>query len=99
MARQSSIRLLSGVGERPFDDMVRLGAAAVVLVVATTVASLPTGSRSSSWTAFWSTVTASVQSRPSVALVGSPVLDQDEAIRANDDGYVETLAKALNHDL
>jgi hypothetical protein len=99
MARQCSTRLLSGAGERPFDDVVRLGAAALVLVVAMAVAGLPTGGKSSSWTALWSTVTASMQSRPADAVVGSGVLDQDQVTQANDDGYVEGLAKALNHDL
>jgi hypothetical protein len=97
MAKQFSTRLLKGVGERPLDDFVRLSAAALVLVVAMAVASLPTGGGSSSWAAFWSTVTASMQARPSDAVVGSRVLDQDEVTRANDDGYVEGLAKALDH--
>jgi hypothetical protein len=92
MARQFSTRLLSGVGERPFDDFVRLAAAAVVLVVATAVVTLPPSGRPSSWTAFWSTVT------PSSAEVGPRLLDQNAVSRANDDGYLEGLAKALKPD-
>ncbi|HXW30837.1 MAG TPA: hypothetical protein VEK55_15860 [Xanthobacteraceae bacterium] len=98
MARQSSIRL-SGAGERPFDDVARLVAATLVLVVGMAAVSLPIGSRPSSWTAFWSTVTASARWQASDAQVGSQLFNRDEVSRANDDGYLKGLAKALGHDL
>jgi hypothetical protein len=99
MVRQSSSRLLSGVGERPFDDFVRLAAAALVLVVATAIVTLPSSGRPSSWAAFWSAASASMQSQPSSVEVGPRLLDQNTASRANDDGYLDGLAKALNSDL
>jgi hypothetical protein len=99
MARQSSIRLLSGAGDRRFDDLVRLVVATLVVVVGMAVIGLPIGSRPSSWTAFWSTVTASTRWQPSDAQVGSQLLDPAEASRANDDGYLEGFTKALGDDL
>jgi hypothetical protein len=99
MARQSSIRLLAAVGSRPLDDLIRLVAATLVLVAAMAVVSLPTGGKPSSWTALWSTLTASTRLVPADAEVGPRLLDPKEASRANDDGYLEGLTKALDHDL
>jgi hypothetical protein len=99
MARQSPIRLVGAVRERPSDDLLRLAAAALVLVVATAVVSLPAGGGAASWTAFWSTVTASTESPLSNAEVRRPLFGQDNTSRANDDGYLQGLAKALNQDL
>jgi hypothetical protein len=99
MLRQSPIRLLGAVRERPSDDLLRLAAAALVFVVATAVVSLPAGGRAASWTAFWSTVAASIESQPSNAAVRPRLFGQDNASRANDDGYLQGLAKALNQDL
>jgi hypothetical protein len=99
MARRSSIRLLAAVADRPIDDVVRLVGATLVLVVATAVVSLPTDGKSASWTALWSTLTASMRSLPAAAGVGPQLLDPKEASRANDDGYLEGLSKALGHDL
>jgi hypothetical protein len=98
MARQSSIRLLGGAGVRSFVGCVRFVAVTLVLVAGLTVVGLPTGTRPSSWTAFLSTVAASTRWQPSDAQVGSQLLDREGANRANDDGYVEGLVKALDHD-
>jgi FlaG/FlaF family flagellin (archaellin) len=97
MARQSSIRLLGGAGQRSFVARVRLVAVTLVLAAGMAVVGLPTGSKPSSWTTFLSTVAASTRWQPSDAQVGSQLLDRDEANRANDDGYVEGLVKALDH--
>jgi FlaG/FlaF family flagellin (archaellin) len=99
MARQFSIRLLGGAGERPLVALVRLVAVTLVLVAVMAVVSLPTGSRSSSWTAFLSTVAAATRWQPSDAQVGSQLVDRDAAKRANNDGYVEGLVKVLDQDL
>ena len=99
MARQSSTRLLAAVANRPFDDLIRLLAATLVLVAAMAIVSLPTDDKPSSWTALWSTLAASMRSLPADAEVGPGLLDPKEASRANDDGYLEGLAKALDHDL
>jgi len=99
MARQSSTRLFAAVGNRPLDDLIRLVAATLVLLAATAIVSLPTGDKLSSWTASWSTLAASMRSLPADAEVGPGLLDPKEVDRANDDGYLEGLAKALDHDL
>jgi len=99
MARQSSTRVPCAVVDRPLDDLIRLGAAMLVLVMGMAVVSLPTGSGPSPWTAFWSTVTASMRWQPSDAQVGSQLVDPDAANRANDDGYLEGLAKAVGNNL
>jgi len=99
MARQSSTRLLAAVANRPFDDLIRLLGATLVLVAAMAIASLPTGDKPSSWTALWSTLAASMRSLPADAEVEPGLLDPKEVSRANDDGYLDGLAKALDHDL
>jgi hypothetical protein len=99
MARQSSIRLLTAVGSRPLDDLIRLVAATLVLVAAMAVVSLPTNGKPSSWTGLWSTLAASMRVLPADAEAGPRLLDPKEVSRANDDSYLEGLAKALDHDL
>jgi hypothetical protein len=99
MARQTSIRLIGGAGDRRFDAFVRLVAVTVVFVLGMAVVSLPTGNRPSSLTAFLSTLAASTRWEAADAQLGSQLLERDEANRANDDGYLEGLAKALDHDL
>jgi hypothetical protein len=98
MARQTSIRLLGGAGDRPFDAFVRLVAVTLVFVLGMAVVSLPTGNGPSSLTAFLSTLAASTRWEGSVAQLGSQLLERDQASRANDDGYLEGLAKALDDD-
>lgn len=98
MARQTSIRLLGGAGDRPFDASVRLVAMTLAFVLGMAVVSLPTGNRPSSLAAFLSTLAASTRWEASDAQLGSQLLGRDEANRANDDGYLEGLAKALDHD-
>jgi hypothetical protein len=99
MARQSSIQLLAAVGNRRFDDVIRFVAATLVLVAAMAIVSLPMDDKPSSWRASWSTIAASMGSLPVDAEVGARPLDPEEAGRANDDGYLEGLTKALGHDL
>jgi hypothetical protein len=98
MARQTSIRLLGGAGDRPFDALVRLFAVTLVFVLGMAVVSLPTGNGPSSFTAFLSTLAASTRWQASDAQLGSQLLERDQANRANDDGYLEGLAKALDRD-
>jgi hypothetical protein len=99
MARSSAIRLLDGAGHRRFGALVRLVAVTLVLIAGMAVVSLPTATRPLSWTAFLSTVAASTRWPPSDAQVGSQLRDRDGVNRANDDGYVEGLVKALDQNL
>jgi len=100
MAQQSSLRPLA-VGSPP-DSLVRLvsaafirlATAALVLVVAMLVINPLASGRPVSWTAFSSTVTEHWQ--PSGIGADIRLFDGDGASHANDDGYLEGLAKAVN---
>jgi len=97
MAQQSSIRLCGASVGHPLDGIVRLVTAALALALAITLVGLLAGGRSSPWTALLSTVAESSQT--SAAGVDYSVLNSGAAEAANNDGYVEGLAKALGHDL
>jgi hypothetical protein len=55
------------------------------------------GDKPSTWTNLLSTVTERAASYPSAAGADSQVVDRDGASRANDDGYLEGLQKALGY--
>jgi hypothetical protein len=96
MTQQSSIRLSGGAVDGSSDGLVRLVTPALALILAMVVLGLLAGDKPSSWTDFVSTVTESTRSQPSAVGADSRVFDRDGANRANDDGYLEGLAKALD---
>jgi hypothetical protein len=92
MTQQSSIQLSGGAVDGPSDGLVRLVTPALALMLAMVVLGLLAGDKP-----FVSTVTESTRSQPSVVGVDTRVLDRDGASRANDDGYLEGLEKALDY--
>jgi hypothetical protein len=102
MAQQSSLRPLGRAVGSPPDSLVRLvsaglvrlATAALVLVVAMLVINPLASGRPLPWTPFSSTVTAHWQ--PTGMGVDIRLFDGDQASHANDDGYLEGLAKAVN---
>jgi hypothetical protein len=93
MAQQSSIRLFGMAPvDGPRDNLVRFAVKELTLVLAIVVLCLLVGGASLR-TASLLGVTDSTRSEPSAVGVG--ILDRDGASRANDDGYVEGLEKAL----
>jgi hypothetical protein len=98
MARQSSIRLSGMAVDGRFEGLVGVVVAALAFALAMALIALFAGERRSSWTAFWSPVRGSTQWQPLTADVRPRALDDDGASRANDDGYLEGLAKALDRD-
>jgi hypothetical protein len=97
MTQQYSIRLSGGAVDSPSAGLFRLVTPALALVLAMVVLGLLAGDRPYSWTDFVSTVTESTRSQPSAVGADSRVFDRDGASRANDDGYLEGLAKALDY--
>jgi hypothetical protein len=93
MAQQSSIRLfgMAPVNGRR-DNLVRFAVKELTLVLVIVMLCMFVGSASLR-TASLLGVTESTRSEPSA--VGAGILDRDRAIRANDDGYVEGVEKAL----
>ena len=93
MAQQYSIRLfrIVPVGG-PWDNFVRFAVKELTLVFAIVALCLLVGSASLR-TASLLGVPESTRSEPSA--VGSGMLDRDGTSRANDDGYVEGVEKAL----
>lgn len=97
MAQQSSIRLCGASPGHPLDGIVRLVSVALALALAIMLVGLLADSRSGPWTSLLSTVAESPQT--AAAGVDYSVLNGDGVEAANDDGYLEGLAKALGHNL
>jgi hypothetical protein len=95
MAQQSSTRTLSRAVDAPSDGHIRLVAPALALMLGMMAISFVAGDKPSTWTNLLSTVTEWTGSHPSAAGADSRVLDSDGTSRANDDGYLEGLQKAL----
>jgi hypothetical protein len=91
MAPRFSTRTLNA----PSDGHVRLFAPALALALAMMAIGFVAGDKPSTWTNLLSTVTEWTGSQPSDAGADSRALDRDGATRANDDGYLEGLQKAL----
>jgi hypothetical protein len=76
-------------------------APAVVVALALTMAALGgafIGRQNSPWTPTWGTIADDTTSHPSSDRVGPGENDPSRSARANDDGYVEGLARALGYD-
>ena len=95
MAQRFSTRSLTGAVEAPSDGHTRLVAPAVALMLGMMAIGFVAGNKPSTWTNLLSTATEWTVSQPSAAGANSRVLDRDGASRANDDGYLEGLQKAL----
>ena len=91
MAPRSSTRTLNA----PSDGHIRLVSPALALILGMMAIGFLAGDKPSTWTNLMSTVTESTVSQPSAAGADSRAPDRDEASRANDDGYLEGLQKAL----
>ena len=91
MAQRSSTRTLNA----PSDGHIRLIAPALALMLGMMAIGFVAGDKPSTWTNTLSTATEWTVSQPPVAGADSRALDRDGASRANDDGYLEGLQKAL----
>ena len=102
MAQQSSLQPLGRAVGAPADSLVRLVTAALVrlataalaLVVAMLVINPLASGRPLPWTTLSPPVVA--HSQPASVGAGIRLFDRDDASRANSDGYLEGLAKAVN---
>jgi hypothetical protein len=96
MAQRFSVGLLAGVVYRPLDGFSRPIIAALVLAIAVigllvTVAATPLApSLSTGMELRWS--------QPPAAAVAPQGPNRERASRANQDDYLETLVKVLDHD-
>jgi hypothetical protein len=97
MAQRSSSRTLTGAVEAPSDGHIRLVAPALALMLGMMAIGFVAGDKPSTWTNLLSTVTEWTGSQPSAAGADSRVVDRDGTSRANDDGYLEGLQKALGY--
>jgi len=88
MAQRSSTRTLNA----PSDGHICLVAPTLALMLGMMAIGFVAGDKPSTWTNLLSTVT---EWTPSAAGADSRVPDLDGASRANDDGYVEGLQRAL----
>ena len=95
MAQRSSTRTLTRAVDAPSDGHIRLVAPALALMLGMMAIGFVAGDKPSTWTNSLSTVTEWMGSQPSAAGTDSRVFDRDGASRANDDGYLEGLQKAL----
>jgi hypothetical protein len=95
MARRSSTHAFTKAVDAPLDGLVRLVPPALALMVGMIAIGFVAGDKPSTWTNLLSTVTEWTGSEPSAAGDDSRILDRDGASRANDDGYLEGLQKAL----
>jgi hypothetical protein len=95
MARRSSTHAFTKAVDAPLDGLVRLVPPALALMVGMIAIGFVAGDKPSTWTNLLSTVTEWTGSGPSAAGDDSRILDRDGASRANDDGYLEGLQKAL----
>jgi len=95
MAQRSSTRTLTRAVDAPSDGHIRLVAPALALMLGMMAIGFVAGDKPSTWTNLLSTVTEWTGSQPSAAGADSRALDRDASSRANDDGYLEGLQKAL----
>ena len=95
MAQRSSTHGSIKAVDAPLDSLVRFVRPAVALMLGMIAIGFVASDKPSTWTNLLSTVTEWTGSQPSVAGVDSRVVDRDGVSRANDDGYVEGLQKAL----
>jgi hypothetical protein len=95
MAQRSSIRAFTKAVDAPLDGLIRLVPPALALMLGMMAIGFVAGDKPPTWTNLLSTVTEWTGSQPSAAGADSRALDRDGATRANDDGYVEGLQKAL----
>ena len=95
MAQRSSTRAFTKTVDAPLDGLVRLVPSALALMLGMMAIGFVAGDKPSTWTNLLSTDTEWTGSQPSAAGTDSRALDRDGATRANDDGYVEGLQKAL----
>ena len=93
MAQRSSTRTLNA----PSDGHIRLVAPALALMLGMMAIGFVAGDKPSTWTNLLTTITEWTVSLPSAAGADSRALDRDGASRANDDGYLEGLQKALGY--
>ena len=91
MAQRSLSRTLNA----PSDGHIRLVAPALALMLAMMAIGFVAGDKPSTWTNLLCTVTEWTVSQSSAPGADSRALDRDGASRANDDGYLEGLQKAL----
>ena len=91
MAPRSSTRTLNA----PSDGHIRLVAPALALILGMMAIGFVAGDKPSTWTNLLSTVTEWTGSQPLATGADSRVIDREGASRANDDGYLEGLQKAL----
>jgi hypothetical protein len=93
MTQQSSFRQFGGSAVYgPWDTLVRFAATELALVLAIVVICLLAGGASLRTTSLPAAM-GSIRAEPSA--VGADKPDRDGTSRANDDGYVEGLEKAL----
>ena len=97
MAQRFSTRTLTGAVEAPSDGHIPVVAPAVALMLGMMAIGFVAGNKPSTWTNLLSTVTEWTGSQSSAARADSRALDRDGASRANDDGYLEGLQKALGY--
>ena len=95
MAQRSSTRASTKAVDAPLDGLVRLVPPALALMLGMMAIGFVAGDKPSTRANLLSTVTEWTGSQPSAAGADSRALDRDGATRANDDGYVEGLQKAL----
>ena len=97
MEQQSSTPAFTKAVDAPLDGLVRLIPPAVALMLGMIAIWFVASDKPSTWTNLLSTVTRTewTGSQPSAAGADTRVLDRDGVSRANDDGYVEGLQKAL----
>jgi hypothetical protein len=95
MAQKSSIGEFTRAVDAPSDGLIRLVAPALALVLGMMAISFVAGDKPSTWTNLLSRVTEWTVSQPSAVGADSRALDRDGASRANDDGYLGGLQKAL----
>ena len=97
MAQRFSTRALTSAVDAPSHGHVRLLAPALALMLGMMAIGFVAGDNPSTWAKSLYTVTEWTGSQPSTASADSRVLDRDGASRANDDGYLEGLQKALGY--
>ena len=91
MAQRSSTRTLNA----PSDGHIRLIAPALALMLGMMAIGFVASDKPSTWTNLLSMVMEWTGSQPAAAGADSRVFDRDGASRANDDGYLEGLHRAL----
>ena len=97
MAQRFSTRALTSAVDAPSHGHVRLLAPALALMLGMMAIGFVAGDKPSTWTNLLSTVTEWTGSQPTAAGADSRAIDRDGASRANDDGYLDGLQKALGY--